>query len=482
MNINQTALKLYLDGKLPKELIRYFMKDFAQIVSKIEQFKKKNNQTPSLDFLLQYSSKMGQDKEQSDRIENILYVVSKIKDVEMSVEEVGELFLDGYKSDMIRDLIKRSSTAIIEENMILVEKLSKEIADISSLSLGNNQWLETDIKDDIKHVPSKLELVSTGIFKDNLVEHPFSNVPVGSLILILARSGRGKSTLTLQSAINLYLEGKNVLNINVELQKPVILGRIKSNITGIPLKEISSGQFLTEDAETLNKIYDYVMEYKLELEDGLALVKKIGLEKAIEKFEALPRRGNILKIISATDKATQDYAKSKGMKVEKLPNDVEILQMLEDNGEYFDAVYIDLVSELKFTDSSLGGNIAINPVPQPSRLTDPRIRNRRRGGKRVTLAYDINVGMGPWYSETIDDNADILQLQFGVKEFNSLVTFWSRSVDYATSVIVNTGRSPIAYTAGNWVGTAAVFMAFPVVTALVYGVKDRKSTRLNSSH
>ena len=168
----------------------------------------------------------------------------------------------------------------------------------------------------------------------------------------MARSGRGKSTLTLQSAINLYLEGKNVLNINVELQKPVILGRIKSNITGIPLKEISSGQFLTEDAETLNKIYDYVMEYKLELEEGLALVKKVGLEKAIEKFEALPKRENILKIISATDKATQDYAKSKGMKVEKLPNDVEILQMLEENGEYFDAVYIDLVSELKFADSS----------------------------------------------------------------------------------------------------------------------------------
>lgn len=352
MNINQTALKLYLDGTLPQELTKYFTKDYAQIFSKVEMFKRKNNQTPSLDFLIQYASKLGEDNEQSIRIQDILYVVSKVKDVGMSVDEISELFLDEYKSRMIRDLIKRSSTAIIEENMILVEKLSKEIADISSLSLNNNQWLETDIKDDIKHIPSKLELVSTGIFKDNLVEHPFSSVPVGSLILIIARSGRGKSTLTLQSAINLYLEGKNVLNINVELQKPVILGRIKSNITGIPLKEISSGQFLTEDAETLNKIYDYVMEYKLELEDGLALVKKIGLEKAIEKFEALPKRENILKIISATDKATQDYAKSKGMKVEKLPNDIEILQMLEDNGEYFDAVYIDLVSELKFADSS----------------------------------------------------------------------------------------------------------------------------------
>ncbi len=352
MNINQTALKLYLEGLLPQELTKYFPKDFTQIIFKVEQFKKKNNTIPSLDFLIQYASKLGEDRLQSDRITDILYVVSKVKDIEMGVEEIGELFLAEYKSNMIRDLIKKSSQAVVEDNIGLVEKLSKEIAQISSLRLGSNQWLETDIKDDIKHVPSKLELVSTGIFKDNLVEHPFSSVPVGSLILIIARSGRGKSTLTLQSAINLYLEGKNVLNINVELQKPVILGRIKSNVTGIPLKEISSGQFLTEDAETLNKIYDYVMEYKLELEDGLALVKKIGLEKAIEKFEALPRRENILKIISATDKATQDYAKSKGMKVEKLPNDVEILQMLEENGEYFDAVYIDLVSELKFADSS----------------------------------------------------------------------------------------------------------------------------------
>lgn len=351
MSINQTALKLYLDGKLPQELIRYFTKDYAQIVSKVEMFKRKNNQTPSLDFLIQYASKLGEDIKQSNRIEDILYVVSKIKDVEMSVDEIGELFLDEYKSDMIRDLIKRSSTAIVEDNMVLVEKLSKEIADISSLRLGSNQWLETDIKDDIKHVPSKLELVSTGIFKDNLVEHPFSSVPVGSLILILAKSGRGKSTLTLQSAINLYLEGKNVLNINVELQKPVILGRIKSNVTGIPLKEISSGNFLTEDAETLNKIYDYVMEYKLELEDGLDLVKKVGLEKAIEKFEALPRRENMLKIISATDKATQDYAKANGRSIEKLPSASEILHMLEENGDYFDAVYIDLVSELKFADS-----------------------------------------------------------------------------------------------------------------------------------
>ena len=89
MNINQTALKLYLDGTLPQELTKYFTKDYAQVFSKIEQFKKKNSKTPSLDFLIQYSSKLGEDKEQSGHIEDILYVVSKVKDVEMSVEEIG---------------------------------------------------------------------------------------------------------------------------------------------------------------------------------------------------------------------------------------------------------------------------------------------------------------------------------------------------------------------------------------------------------
>lgn len=128
-------------------------------------------------------------------------------------------------------------------------------------------------------------------------------------------------------------------------------------------------------------------------------------------------------------------------------------------------------ANLKFTDTSIGGNIAINSPPQPCRLTDPRVRNRRKNGRRITLAEDVNVGMGAWYSEKIDDNSDILFLQFGVPEFNSLITFWSRSVDYASAVIANTGRSPMAYNVGNVIGKAAVFVAFPIVSVVVYGIK-----------
>ena len=212
MNITQTALKLYLDGKLPQDLTKYFTKDFAQIIYKVEMFKRKNNQTPSLDFLIQYSSKLGEDREQSGRIENILYVVSKVKDIEMSVEEISELFLDEYKSNMIRDLIKRSSQAIVEENMVLVEKLSKEIADISSLSLGGNNFLAEDIKVDVKNVSTKLEFISTGLFDD--YDFPAINkTPRGSLILILGSTGVGKSLTTIISNVETYLSGKNVIYI-----------------------------------------------------------------------------------------------------------------------------------------------------------------------------------------------------------------------------------------------------------------------------
>ena len=128
-------------------------------------------------------------------------------------------------------------------------------------------------------------------------------------------------------------------------------------------------------------------------------------------------------------------------------------------------------ANLKFTDSSIGGNIAINPPPQPCRLSDPRVGGRRTGGQRITLAESGSMGMGPWYSEKIDDNSDLLYLQFGIPEFNSLVSFWSRAADYAKAVIVNTGRSPIAYDIGSLIGGAAMFIAFPLVSSLVYGVK-----------
>lgn len=351
MNIQQQAFKLFLENRLPENCTKYFSGDYPQIIDKVNIFKKKNGETPSIDFLMSYSSKLGENVEQAERISDLLYGVSKIKDDNMSVKEVCELLLDSYKDGKLRELIKKSSQALVEDNILAVERYSKEISEISRLSLGEDNFLKNDIKDEVSTISSKLELVSTGIFPDSPIKYPFSHIPVGSMVCYLAKSGMGKSTLTLQAAQNLYLQGRNILNINVELQKGVILGRLKANLCGIPLEELSTQDFQTTEAMDLNFCYDYVMKYELTMKQALSILSKKGYEKAKESFEAREPRKNIFKIISAEDKATNDIAKEKGLKIDKLPTDVEILQLLEDYGDDFDDVYIDLISELHYTDS-----------------------------------------------------------------------------------------------------------------------------------
>ena len=327
MNINQTALKLYLEGTLPQELIRYFTQDYAQIVSKIEQFKKKNSKTPSLDFLIQYASKLGEDKEQIGRIGDILYVVSKIKDVEMSVNEIGELFLDGYKSDMIRDLIKRSSTAIVEENMVLVEKLSKEIAEVSGLSLGGNNFLEDDDKTQFSKEAKKLNKISSGLLQGEGL--PVEKTVLGSNVIYAANSGLGKTILGLTTALNCFLQGQNVLLISYEISKAQIIIRMRSLLTGVSLDEVGNNSYLTEDAKVLVLCSGYVMTKDITLNKAVEAYKKFGEDYLKE----LPDRTNSLKILAAIDLEDLEEAKSKGRTLDSLPNDEEILEILEMHGE-----------------------------------------------------------------------------------------------------------------------------------------------------
>lgn len=66
----------------------------------------------------------------------------------------------------------------------------------------------------------------------------------------------------------------------------------------------------------------------------------------------------------------------------------------------------------KFTDTSLGGNIAINPPPQFTEYADPLVSNR--GG----------TGMGRYYSENVDDAAVNLHIRAGVPRFTPMTTFF----------------------------------------------------------
>jgi hypothetical protein len=107
-------------------------------------------------------------------------------------------------------------------------------------------------------------------------------------------------------------------------------------------------------------------------------------------------------------------------------------------------------ARFKFSDTTIGGNMVINPVPQFTRHADPRIKG----------LYQHSEGMGRYYSEAIDDNKRIITMSFGVAQFNELSTFYRGFYDHNAATVARTGRSPsIFYTAGQAIGFVAGFLS-----------------------
>ena len=137
------------------------------------------------------------------------------------------------------------------------------------------------------------------------------------------------------------------------------------------------------------------------------------------------------------------------------------------------------IVETKFTDTSLGGNICINPYPQFTRYADIRLQGRRFDRNEVTVNnLTGNYGMGRYYGEAIDDNAVNVYMTFGVPRFNSLLDFMLSSVDYKQAIIASTGRNPVAYNIGKLWGSIAIFVAFPVITSIIWGAQLLKKVLL----
>lgn len=129
-------------------------------------------------------------------------------------------------------------------------------------------------------------------------------------------------------------------------------------------------------------------------------------------------------------------------------------------------------ADMKFTDNSLGGHLAINPPFAFTSYADIRRKGRRLDRNDVTVTSRTgNYGMGRYVSEAIDDPSMLIFMEFGVAQHSNILDFMSRSVDYPASVIANTGRSPIAYDIGKIVGSVATFVAYPHISALVYATK-----------
>lgn len=121
----------------------------------------------------------------------------------------------------------------------------------------------------------------------------------------------------------------------------------------------------------------------------------------------------------------------------------------------------------KFTSTRLGGNFAINPPPQWTRYADLKVSGLNTAARKqpgVGTLRGEELGMGRKYSETIDDYAQVINLQFGVPEYNGMVSFFTGFFDGDASLLASEGRSTISYKLGRVAGTiltVATVIAFP---------------------
>lgn len=118
----------------------------------------------------------------------------------------------------------------------------------------------------------------------------------------------------------------------------------------------------------------------------------------------------------------------------------------------------------KYTNTSLGGNYAINNPPQFTRFCD--IRHPGRGRTREQAKY----GMGRYYSEAIDDTRDEIHITVGVPRFSSWTSFFANFYDRHAALLANTGRTTDAWFELGNIGGHLVTLPFQPIIIGVTGV------------
>lgn len=137
--------------------------------------------------------------------------------------------------------------------------------------------------------------------------------------------------------------------------------------------------------------------------------------------------------------------------------------------------------QLKFTDTTPGGNFAINPPPQFTRFCDLKSPGRfaknhqtpgRKGGS----------GMGRYYSEAIDDNAQVIHMRFGVAQFTAMNQFWTSFYNTSAGQLARTGRARSAfYYLGRAAGFIVSVMSWKLLAFHALGVAARFFLGFNNS-
>lgn len=125
----------------------------------------------------------------------------------------------------------------------------------------------------------------------------------------------------------------------------------------------------------------------------------------------------------------------------------------------------------KFSCTSPGMSMAVNPKPQFTRYCDPRSKGRLKERPDITpgiTGHPVGLGMGGYYSMAFDDNQQRVYFRFGVPKYMSLPFWIAKSFDIDKAVLQ--GRGVITSTFLQAVGMVAKFFAVAAAPLLAIGM------------
>lgn len=175
--------------------------------------------------------------------------------IKLSTEAQNKAFNeDGDVIDLLNDLNAKMANvnAVKRQGRMLLDAANDRIVELEQISKN---------KECVYGVPSGFEKV------DNVT----SGFQPGNLIIIAARPSMGKTTVSLQMAVNACLEGKTVLFLSMEMSEKEIVDCIISMLTGLDRMDIRNGNMGEMEWELINNAYSKIEEMNLIIDDQSSL-------------------------------------------------------------------------------------------------------------------------------------------------------------------------------------------------------------------
>ena len=152
----------------------------------------------------------------------------------------------------------------------------------------------------------------------------YATLAAGDLILVVAKTGQGKSAYFLNEALDKIKRGVCVLYIDTELSDEVFLKRALANLTGVEYKRIENGRYGQKETESIQKALRFLKSSKIIHEYVPEEFNKSQIEQMCRRWQIQENLGLVIyDYMKPDDKLTAaELANQLGKKCDFLKNTI----------------------------------------------------------------------------------------------------------------------------------------------------------------